>query len=213
MEVVLKDVTVCIPPRKRVLFHIDEFSVPSGSSLLIHGSSGIGKTTLLHLIAGLFLPDAGMVLLGGSEMTRLSDRARGRIRREHVGIIFQRLNLIEHLTPLENVMLPLRQLRDARGRSLRALRTLGIEGLRDELSGNLSLGEQQRVAVARVLALSPSLILADEPTSSLDEKNATQVLDALLEAAEGKTLIVVSHDRRIGDRFLTVIDFEKVVAA
>ncbi len=213
MDIVLSDVAVRIPSTGRLLFRIGHFNVPAGSHVLVHGASGIGKTTLLHLIAGLFLPESGTIRVGGIDLGSLSDAERGVFRRKHLGIIFQRLNLIEHLTVLENVALPLRRGTDVNGRSREALRRVNIESLGNEQARNLSLGEQQRTAAARVLAAAPDLILADEPTSSLDEYNAGAVLDALQGSAHGKTLVVVSHDRRIEDRFQSVFRFEEVVAS
>ncbi len=213
MDVRLKDVTVVLPPDDRLLFHIDHLSVTSGTCVLIHGASGLGKTTLLHLIAGLFLPEQGSVELGGRNLSLLSDHERARLRRESLGIIFQRLNLIEHLNALENVMLPLRGRSDGGNRAARALARANVGALQYERVGNLSLGEQQRVAVARVLAAAPDLILADEPTSSLDERTARAILDALREASEGKTMLVVSHDQRIAGYFNSVIPFEGLIKA
>jgi putative ABC transport system ATP-binding protein len=212
MDVSLTDVVVRIPPDQRLLFHVKSLRIDSGLRVLIHGASGIGKTTLLHLIAGLFLPDSGSVEVGGSNLCLLNDHQRSRLRREHLGIIFQRLNLIDHLDAIENVMLPLRDRRTARERAVNALKVVNMAGLLRERVANLSLGEQQRVAVGRVLAGKPALILADEPTSSLDERNAEAVMDALFDASEGSTLIVVSHDHRISRRFDRTIDFAVLIS-
>jgi putative ABC transport system ATP-binding protein len=212
MDVSLKDVVVRIPPDQRLLFHIKSLHIDSGSRVLIHGASGLGKTTLLHLIAGLFLPQSGSVEVDGSNMCLLNDHQRSKLRREHLGIIFQRLNLIDHLNALENVVLPLRDRRVARQRAVDALKMVNMAGLLRERVGNLSLGEQQRVAVGRVLAAKPALILADEPTSSLDERNAEGVMDALFDASGGSTLIVVSHDHRISRRFDKTFDFVLLIS-
>ncbi len=174
--------------------------------MLIKGPSGQGKTTLLHLMAGLFLPAEGHVEVGGTRLTSLSDDERGVFRRRHMGLIFQRLNLINHLTALENIELGLQVKTDLR-KAQQSLRSVGLQGRENERTSVLSLGEQQRVAIARVLTSEPQIILADEPTSSLDEKNASDVMDLLFEACDGKTLIVVSHDHRIEKRFSSVRDF------
>jgi putative ABC transport system ATP-binding protein len=136
---------------------------------------------------------------------------RARIRKEHVGFVFQKLNLIDHLTCAENVRL---------GRVLSSdvvstvLDKVGLKSRQHELSVKLSLGEQQRVAIARVLASKPSVILADEPTSSLDSRNAEIVMDALFEAAGPNcTLVVVSHDERLRRRFAKSFRFEELVHA
>jgi ABC-type lipoprotein export system ATPase subunit len=212
MDIVLTDIVVTVPPHRRLLFRIEKLFIPFGSKVLIHGASGIGKTTLLHLIAGLFLPDEGRITIGKSELQLLTDSQRSRLRREQFGIVFQRLNLIDHLNALENVALPLQRHQDSINRALRALEKMNLANLRYERVAAMSLGEQQRVAIARVLASSPSLILADEPTSSLDEKNATDVLNALWDASEQKTLVMVSHDNRVRQRFDSVIEFEQLIS-
>ena len=213
MNIVLTNIVVTIPPRQRILFRIHDFRIPFGSRVVVHGPSGIGKTTLLHLIAGLFLPDEGDVTIGNDRLRILNDRQRSRLRRDKFGIVFQRLNLVDHLNAIENVVLPLRPAVESSKRATEALRKLGLANLAREPVAHLSLGEQQRVAVARVLATSPLLILADEPTSSLDERNAFEVFDALWTASEQKTLLVVSHDKRIHNRFDTVIDFRQLTTS
>lgn len=210
MKITLKDIKVNLPVSGKTLFHLPEFEVESGHKVLIEGESGKGKTTLLHLIAGLFYPAEGEVLLGEQRLNSLSDEERCHFRRANVGIIFQKLNLIEHLTALENVCLALGSLGTARAQA--ALKAVGLKDHMHERSSVLSLGEQQRVAVARVLASDAKIILADEPTSSLDEKNAANVMDLLFEAAKHKTLVVVSHDHRIEKKFNTVVKFENMVS-
>ncbi|MCE1164080.1 MAG: ATP-binding cassette domain-containing protein [Bacteroidetes bacterium] len=178
--------------------------------MLIKGPSGIGKTTLLHLIAGLFLPDEGEVIIGGKALGKLSDNERSELRRSSVGIIFQKLNLIEHLTVLENAELQARGGKDLTGKSMNALEKVGMSALSGQLSASLSLGEQQRVAVARVLSFSPDIVLADEPTSSLDENNSNIIMDSLINLPEETTLITVSHDHRIEKRFSRIINFSEL---
>lgn len=212
MDILLTDITVTVPPHRRLLFRIQKLLIPFGSRVLLHGASGIGKTTLLHLISGLFLPDEGKVKVGENELHLLTDSQRSKLRREQFGIVFQRLNLIDHLNALENVALPLNPHQDAFKRASRALEKMNLANLRHERVAAMSLGEQQRVAIARVLASSPSLILADEPTSSLDEKNATDVLDALWEATDKRTLVMVSHDNRVRQRFDSVIEFQQLIS-
>jgi putative ABC transport system ATP-binding protein len=195
-------------PNGRKLFSVPDLQIPEGRHVLVQGESGKGKTTFLHLIAGLFDPSRGEVILGGKSLATLSDAARSSLRRENIGVIFQKLNLLDHLTVAENISLSLPLGRDAE-RMSSALQRVNLDGREQERCSVLSLGEQQRVAVARVLAQKPALILADEPTSSLDEKNSGFVLDALKDSARGKTLIVVSHDRRIAHFFDEVIPFEE----
>jgi len=212
MKISLPDIKVRLPGRTAPLFSIASLQIPSGSRVLVHGPSGRGKTTLLHLLAGQFLPDEGRIRVGDSELTSMDDDARSRLRRRHFGIVFQRLNLLDHLTPLENVLVDsVNGSRDLFAKGVVALTRMGLNPHSDQRSGTLSVGEQQRVAVARVLAAGPDILLADEPTSSLDDLNSDNVMTALCEAAMGKTLFVVSHDARIRKFFDTVWDFEQLV--
>lgn len=190
----------------RILFWIESLKFQPGVPVLIRGESGAGKTTLLHLIAGLFLPTEGSVRIGETQLETLDEDQRCEFRRKNIGVIFQKLNLIDHLTVEENTSLAL-EAGSPRSQVQKAIDRVNLKGKEQERSSYLSLGEQQRVAVARVLAQQPQIILADEPTSSLDEKNCRFVLDSLLEASLGKMLIVVSHDHRIHDRFERVINF------
>jgi len=195
----------------RVLFAIKSLTVPSGAKVLIEGPSGKGKTTLLHLMAGLLEPRHGSVKIDGREVGRWSESERARFRRENLGIIFQKLNLVSHLTAYENVELGGNS-RVQRPDAIRqALERVQLGDAADVLAQNLSMGQQQRVAVARVLAQAPKLVLADEPTSSLDDANAVAVIDALFALAPSTTVIVVSHDHRIRGKFDRVDDFARVV--
>lgn len=212
MDIQIDQVQVRLPPGDRLLFRIGACRIPAGSRVLIEGASGLGKTTLLHVIAGLFLPSAGDVHLGPHRLSALSDEARCRLRRRHVGMVFQRLNLLDHLTACENVLLALPPGAASIATALAALERLGMLNLAQASSAALSLGEQQRVAVARVVASRPDIILADEPTSSLDQANADAVMQALFDVSEGRTLVVVSHDRRIQGRFAKVVDFAEMIA-
>lgn len=206
MDIRLSGVVVRLRDPARLLFRIPRFEIPTGRKLLIHGSSGIGKTTLLHLLAGLFPPDEGEVWLGEHALHALDDAARSGLRRRHVGLVFQKLNLLDHLTAAENVRLARR---DASPEQVEgALARVGMADKAGQRSAGLSLGEQQRVAVARVLAAAPELLLADEPTSSLDDANTEAVMDALFEAADGRTLVVVSHDHRLAPRFRHTLRFD-----
>lgn len=186
-------------PTGRELFRVPEFVVEPGERVLIEGSSGRGKTTFLHLLAGLFLPTEGVVEIGDQRTSQMSDNERCDLRRKSFGIVFQKLNLIEHLTALENVEIA--QPVKSQSEALAALRAVKLEDRAGDLAATLSLGEQQRVAVARVLAVRPAIILADEPTSSLDDENAEFVMKSLFEAAKGKSLVVVSHDHRVKKLF------------
>jgi len=207
LKISLSGIQVNLPDTGQTLFRLKQFSVDSGQKVLLRGESGKGKTTLLHLIAGLFRPATGEVDVGGDKISSWSDEARCAFRRRHMGMVFQKLNLIEHLTALENVGLACA----SEQRAADALASVGLEKKIHSRSSVLSLGEQQRVAVARVLAGDAQLILADEPTSALDEKNAANVMELLFKAAKNKTLLVVSHDHRIEANFDSNVQFENVV--
>jgi ABC-type lipoprotein export system ATPase subunit len=192
--------------------------VDAGGSLAITGPSGCGKSTLLSLIGGLEPPDDGTVTIGGDVVSTMAERDRARVRREHLGFIFQSHNLQPFLTAAENVSLPLalNGAVDGYERSLDLLDGLGLAGAVDKFPDQLSGGERQRVAVARALVHHPSVILADEPTGSLDADNSVAVID-LLRAAQlelGATLIVITHDPAVAERLddeLRLRDGEAVV--
>lgn len=199
-------------PNGRRLFHLPELTLADGEHCLIEGASGTGKTTLLHLIAGLLAPKQGSIRVGDFDFKSRTETELCRFRRENIGLVFQRLNLVEHLSLAENVSLSLPAMAESNGKIESALKRVGLFERRRDLCSYLSQGEQQRVAVARVLAAAPPVILADEPTSSLDEKNALFVTEALREAARGKTLVIVSHDQRIRSLFRKVLQFEDLIA-
>lgn len=187
--------------------------VEPGTSLSIIGPSGCGKSTLLGLMGGLDIPSTGQVWVGAHEVSGMSEGERARLRRAELGFVFQADNLFPFLTAAENVGLQaaLRGLPDGRERCAGILTRLGLGDELDKLPDQLSGGQRQRVAVARVLAHRPTLILADEPTGSLDAENAKVVIDLLLAAQEelGTTLVVVTHDVEIArtlDRTVSLLD-------
>ncbi len=192
---------------KKELFKVPSFQIQSGERVLLRGESGQGKTTFLHLLAGLFLPDQGSVKLGSHELTQMSEDERSLFRRQHIGMVFQKLNLIEYMTVLENIELSSAPQLEKNEVARKALSQVGLEGRERDLASVMSLGEQQRVAIARVLASEHSLVFADEPTSSLDDRNTLEVMDLLTRSCEGKTLLVVSHDHRIEKYFSRHIHF------
>ena len=171
-----------------------------GEMVALMGPSGCGKSTLLNIIGGLDRASEGSVIVDGADLSILDDNTLSRLRREKIGFIFQFFNLLPTLTAQENVALPLHLARirrdEAAARSAELLRTVGLEDRLDHLPDELSGGEQQRVAMARALALRPPVILADEPTGNLDSKTGEEVLLLLkkLQAQFGVTVIMVTHD-------------------
>lgn len=171
-----------------------------GRRVALMGPSGCGKSSLLHCLCGVVRPDAGSVLLDGTDLTGLSERQRSRTRLEHFGVVFQFGDLVPELTIVENVGLPLellgRSRRDARRSALELLDELGVADVADQRTGAVSGGQAQRAAVARALVHEPRVVLADEPTGSLDTVTAEAVLDAMnhLVTRLGAALLVVTHD-------------------
>lgn len=194
---------------------VPELSLEAGETVLLLGESGSGKSTLLSLICGTMLPDSGHVTVAGTDLASLSGAGRDRFRAEQIGVIFQQFNLLPFGTVADNILLPLRfapHRRKRAGDAMAAARDLcRALGLPDDLisarAAMLSVGQQQRVAVARALIGQPPLIVADEPTSSLDESTQAAFLDLMFEqlADNGASLLMVSHDPRLSDRFDRVI--------
>jgi putative ABC transport system ATP-binding protein len=194
----------------RALNGID-LTITKGEWVAIIGPSGSGKTTLLNIIGGLDKPTSGSVRINGKEITTLNNKQLTQFRRENVGFIFQQFHLVPYLTALENVMLAqyfhsIVVEEDA----IEVLKRVGLEQRLAHLPSQMSGGEQQRVAVARALANEPEILLADEPTGNLDQKNGKMVLD-LLESLhnDGHTIIMITHDKKIADRsdrIITIVD-------
>jgi putative ABC transport system ATP-binding protein len=184
-------------------------AIEPGSSVAITGPSGCGKSTLLGLVAGLETPAAGTVTLGGQEISSLPEKARAGLRRGEIGLVFQADNLQPFLTALENVALAL-ALRgaDGYGRCVEVLEELGLGGEAGKLPDELSGGQRQRVAVARALVNQPCVVLADEPTGSLDAGNSAAIVDLLRGAQHttGATLVVVTHDPDVARRLDRTVD-------
>ncbi|MFZ5650091.1 MAG: ABC transporter ATP-binding protein [Bacillota bacterium] len=178
-----------------------ELSMGTGEEMALAGPSGSGKTTLLHILAGLLLPSSGEVQVCGHNLGRMPEAARDRFRSAFVGYVFQRFNLLPGLSALENVMAAMAFADvvppfERTGRAAELLALVGLEHRLRHRPRQLSSGEQQRVAVARALANSPPLVLADEPTASLDTGNSRLVLGLLRELCrrQGSALLVASHD-------------------
>ena len=190
---------------------IEQLSVPPGSRLAVTGPSGSGKSTFLYAIGGLLRPQHGRVLWGGRDILREGESARDRWWRHTVGFAFQDFHLLPELTPLQNVLLPASFERFAADRATRAramalLEHFSVPQARKS-TASLSRGEQQRVAIARALLFDPPVILADEPTASLDAKAGDVVIDILLQlsARDGRTVIAISHDQELLRRFSNTV--------
>ena len=198
---------------QRVLLSIPQLDLPAGSLTAIRGPSGAGKTTALHALAGLTVGH-GQMSWGDTNLGNLSQNQRTRFRGNHIGMIFQDFLLFEELSARENALVAatFRNDRDQLGkRADMVLHRLGIAGLAGRRADLLSGGERQRVAIARAMAHNPAILLADEPTASLDRATADAMMDDLvsLARAEGRTVVIVSHDEHVWnamDRVLTIRD-------
>ena len=191
--------------------------LPRGESLAIVGPSGSGKSTLLHIIGTLDRPTSGSVTLGGQDLSTLDDQQLAVVRNRQIGFVFQAHYLLPQCTVLENVLVPTLATKQAaarNGASKRAARLLERVGLADRVShrpGELSGGERQRVAVVRALINQPQLLLADEPTGSLDQTSARDLGQLLLDLnrEEGVTLIIVTHARELAQRMVRVQELKE----
>ena len=186
-----------------------DLTVPAGQFVVVLGPSGSGKTTLLDLLGGIESPTSGQVEVAGRSLSGLDDHGLTDFRRETVGFVFQFFNLIPTLTAMENVELVAELIGSGRDAAAAALEAVGLAGREDHFPSALSGGEQQRVAIARALVKDPRLILADEPTGSLDLETGRQVLGVLhaLATSGGRTVVLVTHNSaiaRIADRVVRV---------
>lgn len=209
--VALHEVRFAYPGGASVL-DIPALHIARGERLFLHGPSGSGKTTLLGLIAGVLAPTAGRVQVLGQELGAMGSAQRDRFRAAHIGYVFQMFNLIPYLSVRENITLPVRLSRPRRERlggvdpereATRLAASLEIDGLLDASTASLSVGQQQRVAVARALIGAPELIVCDEPTSALDADRRDRFLELLFGSVQavGSTLVFVSHDLALAERF------------
>ena len=195
------------------ILDVPSFDLEAGQQVALRGISGSGKTTLLNVIAGILVPDAGSVCLAGTEITALSEARRDDFRARHLGYVFQSFNLLPGLSALDNLLLAMRLGQGADVARARAL--LARMGLKDRESyrpEQLSVGQRQRVAVARALVNKPQLVLADEPTGNLDAAHAQNALKLIREvcAEEGVALLLVSHDPEILEQFEHGVDLAEL---
>jgi lipoprotein-releasing system ATP-binding protein len=186
-------------------FSFPDMSVSRGESLLITGGSGKGKTTLLHLLGGLLRPQAGEVLIEETNIASLPDKKLDSFRGKNIGLVLQQSYFVASLNVLENVVLAswLATGKQAADKAKHLLEQLDLKEHLHKMPAQLSIGQQQRVSIARALINEPKLLLADEPTSSLDDENAFKVADMLSHLAKqyGTALVIVTHDQRLKDRF------------
>jgi putative ABC transport system ATP-binding protein len=191
------------------------FELKAGEFMAIVGPSGSGKTTLLAMIAGLLIPTNGRIVLGGDDLSQLNDKELVALRRQRIGFTFQANNLVPFLNAQQNVELMLRlnghPSKDGRARAKELLNSLGLEDHLNNLPSQLSAGQKQRVAIARSLIHDPNLVLADEPTASLDTKLAYQVVETFAELIhkQNRAGIMVTHDLRMCrfvDRVIQIVD-------
>ena len=211
MSLVLKDVRKSYrePDGQPLpILDIPEFTLQSAEQAALLGESGGGKTTLLNVIAGITVPDSGSVTIDGIDVTRLHEVGRDRFRAQKIGFVFQTFNLLPAFSALENVLLGMSfsGRRVDRRRALELLEKVGLSHRLHHRPARMSVGEQQRVAVARALANRPSLLLADEPTANVDVKNQRTILDLICQACtENKvSLLMVTHSLEVAGHFARV---------
>jgi ABC-type lipoprotein export system ATPase subunit len=195
------------------ILDVPEFHVAAGEQMVLVGRSGCGKTTLLHVIAGISRPDSGKVRIDDWDITLMGEAECDRFRAEHIGYVFQTFNLLRGFSALENVLLAMRFTgrRVDRGRARHLLERVGLSHRTTHKPAALSVGEQQRVAVARALANRPKLLLADEPTANVDAGHQQQVLDLLRETCreEQVALVLVTHTPEVARQFERVDNLEE----
>jgi putative ABC transport system ATP-binding protein len=202
------------------ILNIAEFSLQSGEQAVLLGASGGGKTTLLNVIAGITAPDSGSVTIDGVEISRLHEVGRDRFRAQKIGFVFQTFNLLPAFSALENVLLGMSfsGKKVDRAHAVELLRKVGLAHRLDHRPAQLSVGEQQRVAVARALANRPSLLLADEPTANVDVSNQQTILNLIRDACQehNVSLLLVTHGLEVANQFSRIVklgDFNRPEAA
>ncbi|TWU37766.1 Lipoprotein-releasing system ATP-binding protein LolD [Novipirellula aureliae] len=208
----MKNVTKTYQLRRQTVVALDDatLEIPQGDFVSLIGPSGSGKSTLLVMLGGMLSPTSGRVQLNGESMYDLTPNGRARLRRANVGFVFQTFNLISYLTAQENVQIPLflsgHSENDQRERAAMLLERVGLGDRMDHKPCELSVGQQQRVALARMLANDPAVILADEPTGNLDPETSDQIIGFFEEFnQEGKTIVMVTHDPVAAERAKRVL--------
>lgn len=201
------------------ILDVDRFEVLAGEQVALEGQSGSGKTTLLNVISGIMRPDTGSVVLDGVDLARLPEAARDRVRADRLGLVFQQFNLLPGFTAIENVLVAMAfsSQRPDRSRAEALLASVGLGHRLGHKPAALSVGEQQRVAVARALANKPRVLLADEPTASIDPAHQQQVVDLLKQTCveQNVALVVVTHTPEVAEQFprrVRIESFNRVLA-
>lgn len=196
------------------ILDVPHYAVDNGEQVALIGPSGCGKTTLLHIIAGITQPNSGKVLLDNIEVSKYSESARDRIRADKLGYVFQTFNLLPAFSALENILLGMTFARGKKDvpRAQSLLRRVGLEKRATHKPAAMSVGEQQRVAVARALANRPTLLLADEPTANIDPRNQQKIVNLICDTCreEKISLIMVTHSMQVADQFQRVDKLEEV---
>ena len=184
------------------------FSIDNGSHVIISGPSGSGKSTLINLMSGLYRPTSGYISFESNDYSKLKDKDIDKLRAKNFGLIFQRLHLIKHLTVEQNILLAFNKVKLPNIEKL--IEDIGLTAKKKQLAKDLSFGESQRVAIARGVVNNPKIIFADEPTSSLDDTNATRVLELIsAQAKKNKSSIVIStHDERVKKFFKNILEIK-----
>lgn len=206
VAIAMHEVSFAYRRNKRRVTALQSFSieVSDGEVVALFGRSGSGKSTVLSLVSGLEVPTSGSVSVLGADIGALDSRGRAAFRLGHIAHIYQDYRLLPMLSAVENVAFVLRlkgvSERDARARSEAALESVGIEHRSDHRPGELSGGEQQRVSIARALVSEPRVLLADEPTGSLDAERRDEILDLMLTTLSGTTMVLVTHDPEVARR-------------
>lgn len=204
-----------LPTGERMpILEVPQFNVAAAEQMVIVGRSGCGKSTLLHLISGIGTPDSGTIVVNGLDITRLSEEGRDRFRAEMMGYVFQTFNLLQGFTALENVVLGMSFSRGKvdHDRARELLRRVGLEHRLNAHPRTMSVGEQQRVAVARALANRPRLLLADEPTANVDPANQQSIVDLIRETCQEEeiSLVMVTHAMEVAEQFQRIEPLEKL---
>ena len=194
---------------KDQIFHMPDLYCEAGNTILITGDSGKGKTTYLHILGGLLQPTTGTIEINKENMLALSEKKLDKFRGKNIGIVFQKSHFVSALTVLENLEMAswLATGKKNSARAKRLLEQLDVANQVNKLPSQLSIGQQQRVSIARALMNEPKVLLADEPTSSLDDKNAEKVIELLTSLSNEykAALVIVTHDSRIKEKFINKI--------